>query len=124
MQNSSTKSLLLSEMSSFAAAASGFLDEDDLEDAVRFHVMTFVTCSTGSTKALENLHNGQRRQEILRLLTPQKKGSMLNNSLVETGHLVRRLYMWMVAVNDKYHLAPESKKKLFIELIHSCTKIF
>lgn len=49
MQNSSTKSLPLSEISSLVAIASGFLDEDDLEDAVLFHVMTFVTCSAGST---------------------------------------------------------------------------
>lgn len=28
----------------------GFLDEDDLEDVVRFHVITFVTFCEGSTQ--------------------------------------------------------------------------
>jgi hypothetical protein len=54
MQNSSTKSLPLSEASSFVAVTRGFLDEDDLKDAVRFHVMTLVICSIGSTKSMEN----------------------------------------------------------------------
>lgn len=47
MQNSSAKSLPLSS-SSFDAAARGFLDDDDLEDVVRFHVITFVTFCEGS----------------------------------------------------------------------------
>lgn len=48
MQNSSTKSLPLSSLSSFDAVARGFLDDDDLEDGVRFHVITFVAFCEGS----------------------------------------------------------------------------
>ena len=50
MQNSSTKSLPLSFPSSFDDAARGFLDEDDLDEVVRFQVMTLVPCGKGSTK--------------------------------------------------------------------------
>jgi hypothetical protein len=41
----------------------GFLDEDDLKDAVRFHVMTLVICSIGSTKSMENWHNGKKYEK-------------------------------------------------------------
>lgn len=50
MPNSSTKSLPLSSLYSFEAVVRGFLDEDDLEDVVRFHVITFVTFCEGSTQ--------------------------------------------------------------------------
>lgn len=56
MQNSSTKSLPLSFPSSFDAVASGFLDEDDLDDVVRFHVITFTPSGVGSTKWINHLH--------------------------------------------------------------------
>jgi hypothetical protein len=66
MQNSSTKSLPLSEASSFVAVTRGFLDEDDLEDVVRFHVMILVICSTGSIKASEIQHNGKKYEKQIK----------------------------------------------------------
>lgn len=66
MQNSSTKSLPLSEASSFVAVTRGFLDEDDLEDAVRFHVMIFVICSTGSTKPSEIQHKEKKYKKQIK----------------------------------------------------------
>ncbi|KAK3011246.1 hypothetical protein RJ639_010701 [Escallonia herrerae] len=52
MQNSSTKSLPLSSLSSFDAVARGFLDEDDRDDVERCQMMTFVTFCGGSTQML------------------------------------------------------------------------
>lgn len=53
MQNSSAKSLPLSSLSSFDAEARGFLEEDDIEDVVRFQVITFVLSSEGSVQILK-----------------------------------------------------------------------
>lgn len=76
MQNSSTKSLPLSLTSSLAAPASGFLDEDDLEDVVRFHVMTFVTCRTGSTQKMEIYVKARKAVESLYRKSPKVKDNI------------------------------------------------
>ena len=55
MQNSSTKSLPLSSLSSFVAVVRGFFDEDDLEDVDRVHEITLVPCCRGSVQILKKL---------------------------------------------------------------------
>lgn len=73
IQNSSTKSLPLSLTSSLAAPASGFLDEDDLEDVVRFQVMTFVTCRTGSKQTMEIYVKARKAGQRLYRKNPKGK---------------------------------------------------